>query len=1124
MKINKSQVVGVIGALVLASCTSQNLVQPPNVESERRVVGIVNVEFLMSENNNLVMANAKFQPNSKLSTQTSPLTDNSITLERVFGTRVDYFPTRQRFVASTLRLTNNTNLAFKNLTIYGINRVSSINGTAFTNLLRENSTPIADPAGTAIRIKPNHGMQINATTLSLAVDPNKADLQVITPAEADAIELLPAMLGPTGLIATKQIQQVLEYGFVARNFATSGNKRTIAASGGTGQVSIALNLPLETDSFESPARLFWSFLVVDEPVTRVTRSVEEGNDILNVANRADDTGVIAPDVREVLMMGRDVANIPTTTTSTGGQEYKIAPLSPALNLVQVPYNQVRVGTVAPTFISDFGEIFVQANASPGGNGSSGLPFKTIQEGVDVAVLGANDIVRVRSGTYPGNVNVNKDVRIFGPASGTDGRDVTRCVTGVGPSCASDAVIKGAVTISSSAAATFSGFRFLDNSPQGVAPDVFLLDITTVQNHLIENNVFYRDGVVAETSPNSGVYAFVGGGNTNKQVGAIRTAVENSPSTNKIVIQKNRISGNPVNASGIYANKSWGASRAPAVSIGGGTSGKLDFKDNDIDSARGALYIDKPNADHVVTGNTFKDNGTAFGLTNVTLSSFSITGNTFSTTSDAIPPLPANRLLDRKEVTYFNLRNAVPNTFTLTASNNTYDGKLPSAMTKPELFDLEDQTDHRIDAAAWGLVRFKPTELYVTIFSCAADPLCNAGDANPQRAIDAATAGDTVNIEAGTYTNQLSIAKNLNIVGDGATTIIQAPAGAALVVNGGTNNNANLIDMTAGTVSMTMLKIKGPHTKSGSPCNSTMKLNRGISISGGALTMTDSFIDSIRDTAIFNCANQGVGIYVGSGSLNISGSEITNFQSGGILVTGASSSAIIDDNLIQGNTANPVTSRGIEVASGGVATITNNGIKDVQCPTCVANEDVGIGILVRTTGLVTITGNNTIENNELGINARGAGLNLVINTNTFTGNLDAGVRFFANEGLSTPASGNVTFNTNTLVGPVVPGASVCFDAETNLLASASLTVTGTGNKLSKCNYAIELNDSAIIANKINLSLQSGNIDGVTRDMFNTGSPAPSLLDNWWVTTVGPFPLNLPSIVGAANTAPVAVAPY
>ncbi len=59
---------------------------------------------------------------------------------------------------------------------------------------------------------------------------------------------------------------------------------------------------------------------------------------------------------------------------------------------------------APTFAQQ--RWWVDANAPPGGDGSSGAPFDTIQEGIDAAVSGLGNTVVVLPGTYLETINFN----------------------------------------------------------------------------------------------------------------------------------------------------------------------------------------------------------------------------------------------------------------------------------------------------------------------------------------------------------------------------------------------------------------------------------------------------------------------------------------------------------------------------------------------------------------------------------------------------------------------------------------------------------------------------------------------------------------------------------------------
>jgi len=86
------------------------------------------------------------------------------------------------------------------------------------------------------------------------------------------------------------------------------------------------------------------------------------------------------------------------------------------------------------------------------------------------------------------------------------------------------------------------------------------------------------------------------------------------------------------------------------------------------------------------------------------------------------------------------------------------------------FRIEDRMHHRMDtdlAATTGLITWVAGKVYVT------NPAIGAGstDSSIQRGIDAASAGDTVNLEDGTFTDaaQVVVNKSLTIVGAGMGT-------------------------------------------------------------------------------------------------------------------------------------------------------------------------------------------------------------------------------------------------------------------------------------------------------------------------------------------------------------------
>jgi filamentous hemagglutinin family protein len=90
----------------------------------------------------------------------------------------------------------------------------------------------------------------------------------------------------------------------------------------------------------------------------------------------------------------------------------------------------------------------------------------------------------------------------------------------------------------------------------------------------------------------------------------------------------------------------------------------------------------------------------------------------------------------------------------------FDGVAVSGMTNAQLFGIEDRVTDALDLSGLGLVRFKSGNVYVTQNS---ETAVNGAIG---RGVAAATAGDTVNIEAGVYTGNLTINKALTLEGAG----------------------------------------------------------------------------------------------------------------------------------------------------------------------------------------------------------------------------------------------------------------------------------------------------------------------------------------------------------------------
>ena len=257
----------------------------------------------------------------------------------------------------------------------------------------------------------------------------------------------------------------------------------------------------------------------------------------------------------------------------------------------------------------------------------------------------------------------------------------------------------------------------------------------------------------------------------------------------------------------------------------------------------------------------------------------------------------------------------------------------------------------------------------------------------QTAINAANPGDDIIISSGTFTEQITISKSLDIRGSDGT-IIQAPSTLAPDSFGATN----VIDITNGaTVKISKLTVSGPGPTA---CGS---ITAGIFVSGGAtLKITKSTITDIRDNPASGCQN-GVGIFVGrnfygtTGHADIQDVKVTKYQKGGIVVDNAGSTAEIRDNQISWDLAPlNIASNGIQVSRGADAIVSDNKISGNVCAASSCGSDLlndyqSAGVLLFQSGGGTVVKNNDLSNNDIGIVTYASPSSVKINDNKITQN-------------------------------------------------------------------------------------------------------------------------------------------
>lgn len=347
-----------------------------------------------------------------------------------------------------------------------------------------------------------------------------------------------------------------------------------------------------------------------------------------------------------------------------------------------------------------------------------------------------------------------------------------------------------------------------------------------------------------------------------------------------------------------------------------------------------------------------------------------------------------------------------------------------------------------------------------------DPATETLYAKVQYAIDNATAGQTVMVGAGTYTEQLSIDKGISLVGASmANTTISCPATLSTL--------PSIISVFGDTsVNMTGLRVSGPGSA----------LGTGLYVIGGShVHVWDCAFDDIRHSPVDSstspiCIKLGNATTLSVGTGLIEDCLFTDWQRSAIQVDSAGSYAEVRGCVIQGwsTYSTVVVQVGVHVLDSATAYIHDNNISDI------GGTGSGRGVILENGGAAVI------EHNQL------TGLNM-------TGDTAIGV-YMQNSGAGTIASNNTI--EYWLWGCYVTGTSTGPKLADNLIANNR----GSGVQLTNAaNTAILRND--FIANGLDTT---GNGLVVTAGSANSVARYNNFIGNYyglWLSVNVPFDATL-----------------
>lgn len=255
-----------------------------------------------------------------------------------------------------------------------------------------------------------------------------------------------------------------------------------------------------------------------------------------------------------------------------------------------------------------------------------------------------------------------------------------------------------------------------------------------------------------------------------------------------------------------------------------------------------------------------------------------------------------------------------------------------------------------------------------------------------KAVNTAVDGTKIWVDAGTFQEQVSINKTLDVTGVSRDlTNVKAPATlSTLPWHSGNSNPIVYASGNANTVNISKLAIDGDGGRS-------IDNYVGMLYYEANGTFDLCKVSGIHDATSFTGAQRGHAYYGSHAgtmtqTLNITNNIIEDYQKGGIYVRGDGTSATITGNTVTGQNTPLVNGQnGIVVMMGAVGnvqsnTVSNNIWNKVEHP----HVAVASGIMLYQSGASEVS-NNTLSGNECALITSGYATGTIFGANTFSNN-------------------------------------------------------------------------------------------------------------------------------------------
>ncbi len=266
---------------------------------------------------------------------------------------------------------------------------------------------------------------------------------------------------------------------------------------------------------------------------------------------------------------------------------------------------------------------------------------------------------------------------------------------------------------------------------------------------------------------------------------------------------------------------------------------------------------------------------------------------------------------------------INNAININATTATFAGNTGATATLAQNFAIEDKIVHKVDNGALGFVLVKSANDFVTVNSYASPYTTGS----VQRGVDAASNGFTVNVDAGTYNENVVVNKGVTLSGANYGVSCTGARGAESIINSTGASGSITVNVTSANVTINGFTISNPagsfgiynKGNSSNDIQDNIITNIGNATSGSQASYGVAIeMGSAANMSNVNVSNNCVNYIRGGANTSLTGTPAKNNNGSGVAIGAGFSTAAFDiSNLtINSNTIDHITASTAAFTDGG----------------------------------------------------------------------------------------------------------------------------------------------------------------------------------------------------------------